>query len=160
MRHGRITLGFLTAFVIVLLSAVPLLRAQTVSGSISGQVTDPSGAAVPSASVTLRNQDTGAVMKTASNSSGVYGFPVVPVGKNYSVTVGAKGFRTYVQSGITLLINQDLRLDAKLTIGSAQQSVEVSAQAVQVATENTSMGDVIESRKMLSLPLNGRSYID
>jgi Carboxypeptidase regulatory-like domain len=159
MSKGRIILGVFAALVFALLSAVPLLRAQTVSGSISGVVTDPSGAAVPSASVTLKNQDTGAVAKTSSNSSGAYGFPVVPVG-HYSVTVEATGFKAYVQSGITLLINQGLRVDAKLAIGSEQQSVEVSAQAVQVATENTSMGDVIESRKMLSLPLNGRSYID
>ena len=159
MSKGRIILGVFTALVCALLSAVPMLRAQTVSGSISGVVTDPSGAAIPSASVTLTNQDTGTVMKTTSNSSGVYGFPVVPVG-HYSVRVEAKGFKNYVQSGITLLINQGLRVDARLAIGSAQQSVEVSAQAVQVSTENTSMGDVIESRKMLALPLNGRSYID
>jgi Carboxypeptidase regulatory-like domain len=159
MRQGRLFLFAFAVLAFALAAAVPRLRAQTVSGSISGVVTDPSGAAIPSASVTLKSQDTGTVSKTTTNTSGVYGFPVVPVG-HYSVTVDAKGFKTYVQSGITLLINQDLRVDAKLVIGSAQQSVEVSAQAVQVATENTSMGDVIESRKMLSLPLNGRSYID
>jgi Carboxypeptidase regulatory-like domain len=160
MKQGRLYLFVFAVLAFALVAAVPGLRAQTVSGAISGQVTDPSGAAIPSASVTLRNSDTGEVMKTTTNTSGVYGFPVVPVGTNYSVTVEAKGFRAYVQSGITLLINQSLRVDAKLVIGSAQQSVEVSAQAVQVATESTAMGDVIESRKMLSLPLNGRSYID
>jgi Carboxypeptidase regulatory-like domain len=160
MKEGRTQVVLFALLVCALLVVVPKLGAQTVSGSISGVVTDPSGAAVPSASVTLRNAATGAVMKTSSNSSGAYGFPEVPVGTNYSVTVEAKGFRTYVQSGITLLINQALRVDAKLVIGSEQQSIEVSAQAVQVATENTSMGDVIESNKMLSLPLNGRSYID
>ncbi|TAM81658.1 MAG: TonB-dependent receptor [Acidobacteria bacterium] len=160
MKQGRFFQLVWVALALALVAVVPRLGAQTVSGSISGSVTDPSGAAVPSANITLRNAETGAVMRTSSNSSGVYGFPVVPVGTNYTVSVEAKGFRTYVQSGITLLINQALRVDAKLVIGSEQQSVEVSAQAVQVATENTSMGDVIESRKMLSLPLNGRSYID
>lgn len=159
MRLGRLFLFVFAVLAFALAAAVPQLKAQTVSGSISGVVTDPSGAAIPSASVTLKSQDTGTVSKTTTNTSGVYGFPVVPVG-HYNVTVDAKGFKTYVQSGITLLINQSLRLDAKLTIGSAQQSVEVSAQAVQVATESTSLGDVIESKKMLSLPLNGRSYID
>ncbi|HEV2246853.1 MAG TPA: carboxypeptidase regulatory-like domain-containing protein [Terriglobia bacterium] len=160
MKQGQFSQVVLVALAFALMAVVPQLRAQTETGSVSGSVTDPSGAAVPGASITLRNGETGAVTKTVSNSSGVYGFPVVPVGSNYSVSVEAKGFRTYVQSGITLLINQALRVDAKLAIGSEQQSVEVSAQAVQVATENTSMGDVIESRKMLSLPLNGRSYID
>lgn len=160
MKQVRFFQVVLVASALAMVAVVPQLRAQTDTGSVSGAVTDPSGAAVPGATVTLRNGETGSVTKTTSNSSGVYGFPVVPVGSNYSVTVEAKGFRTYVQSGITLLINQALRVDAKLAIGSEQQSVEVSAQAVQVATENTSMGDVIESRKMLSLPLNGRSYID
>ncbi|HET7213359.1 MAG TPA: carboxypeptidase regulatory-like domain-containing protein, partial [Terriglobia bacterium] len=159
MRQGRLYLFVFALMAFVLAVVVPGLKAQTVSGSISGVVTDPSGAAIPTASITLTNQDTGTVSKTSTNSSGVYGFPVVPVG-HYSISVEARGFKTYVQSGITLLINQDMRVDARLAIGSAQQSVEVSAQAVQVATQNTSMGDVIESRKMLSLPLNGRSYID
>ena len=160
MRNGRIILGVIAAFVFAFLSAVPLLRAQTVSGSISGLVSDPSGAVIPGATVTLRNGDTGEVLRTTTNSSGAYGFPVVPVGQNYSLTVEAKGFRTSVQSKIVLLINQSLRLDAKLQIGSAQQTVEVSAQAVQVNTESTALGDVIENRRMLALPLNGRSYID
>ncbi|HXH50840.1 MAG TPA: TonB-dependent receptor [Terriglobia bacterium] len=160
MKQGRPNVLLFALLVCALLAVVPGLRAQTVSGSISGLVSDPSGAVIPSATVTLRNGDTGEVLKTSTNSSGAYGFPVVPVGQNYSLTVEAQGFRNYVQTKIVLLINQSLRLDAKLEIGSAQQSVEVSAQAVQVNTENTSMGDVIESRKMLSLPLNGRSYID
>ena len=160
MRRGRAYLIMSFGLALSLLAVGSLLKSQTVSGSISGIVTDPSGAAVPGASVTLVNGETGQVMKTTTNSSGIYGFPVVPVGRDYSVTVEARGFKTYVQRGITLLINQSLRVDVRLAIGSERQSVEVSAQAVQVATQSTSLGDVIESRKMLSLPLNGRSYID
>ncbi len=136
----------------------PLLA--DVTGAILGTVTDPSGAAVPGATVTLGNADTGLTRKTATDSTGFYEFLVVPVGENYVVEVEATGFRKSTQSGIKLLVNQRYRADFQLVVGAVTQTVEVSAAVVQVETTSTQLGDVIEDRKMTNLPLNGRSYID
>jgi hypothetical protein len=137
-----------------------LVLKASVTGSISGIVTDPSGAAVPGAKVTLRNTDTGLVQETTTGSDGSYEFLVVPVGEHYILEVAARGFKTFTQTGITLLVNQRLRADARLALGAETQTVEVTAQGVQVQTQSTQTGDVIGSNEMLSLPLNGRSYID
>ncbi len=131
-----------------------------VTGAILGVVTDPSGAAVPGAAVTLRNPNTGLERKAATDTTGSYEFLKVPVGENYSVEVGATGFQKSTQSGITLLVNQNYRADFQLVVGAATQVVEVSATAAQIESTSTQLGDVIEDKKMTTLPLNGRSYID
>ena len=138
--------------------ARPLLA--DVTGSISGTVTDPSGAAVPGATVTLRNPDTGLNRKTATDVTGSYEFLALPVGANYVVEVEASGFQKAQESGIKLRVNQKYRADYRLVVGAITQTVNVSAEAAQVETTSTQLGDVIEDRKMTNLPLNGRSYID
>ncbi len=135
------------------------LRAD-VTGTILGTVTDPSGAAVPNAAVTLRNPDTGLNRKVSTDASGSYEFLVVPVGENYTLDVEAAGFRKSTQSGIKLLVNQKYRADFQLLVGAVTQTVNVSAEAAQVETTSTQLGDVIEDKKMTNLPLNGRSYLD
>ncbi len=135
------------------------LRAD-VTGTILGTVTDPSGAAVPGAAVTLNNPNTGLARKATTGSTGVYEFLVVPVGENYVVEVSAAGFQKATQTGITLLVNQKFRADFQLVVGAVTQTVNVSAELAQVETTSTQLGDVIEDRKMTGLPLNGRSYID
>jgi Carboxypeptidase regulatory-like domain len=141
------------------LLAAATLRAD-VTGTILGTVTDPSGAAVPGATVTLLNPDTGLNRKTTTDSTGSYQFLVVPVGENYAVEVEVSGFKKSTQANIKLLVNQRYRADFQLVVGEITQSVEVSANAAQVESTSTQLGDVIEDRKMTSLPLNGRSYID
>jgi hypothetical protein len=136
----------------------PLLA--DVTGAILGTATDPSGAAVPRATVTLRNPDTGLSRQTTTDSAGYYEFLVVPVGENYVVEVEAAGFRKATQLGIKLLVNQKFRADFQLVVGSVTQTVSVTAEVAQVETTSTQLGDVIEDRKMASLPLNGRSYLD
>jgi hypothetical protein len=131
-----------------------------VTGTILGTVTDPSAVAVPGATVMLRNSDTGLGRKAVTDTTGGYEFLAVPVGQNYLVEVEVQGFQKSSQSGITLLVNQGLRVDFQLVIGSVTQTIEVEAAPVQVDTTSTQLGDVIEDRKMTSLPLNGRSYID
>ncbi|MBV9301169.1 MAG: TonB-dependent receptor [Acidobacteriaceae bacterium] len=123
-------------------------------------MTDPTGAAVPRAVVTLRDPDTGLVRRVQTNSTGDYEFLAVPVGEHYALEVTASGFDTAVETGIKLLVNQKYRADFKLVLGTVSQTVEVSGTGAQVETSNTQLGDVIESKKMTSLPLNGRSYID
>ena len=136
-----------------------ILQAE-VSGTISGTVTDASGAALPSANVTLRNPDTGLVRRVGTGANGTYEFLSVPVGENYAVQVQAAGFKSETQTGIKLDVNQKYRADFNLKVGGINETVEVTANAAQVDTTNTQLGDVISDKKMTTLPLNGRSYID
>jgi hypothetical protein len=149
-------LGLLAA---ALFWAVPPLLAD-VTGSISGTVTDPSGAAVPGTAITLSNPDTGLTRKTTTDAVGSYEFLAVPVGANYVIEAEAAGFQKAREPNIKLLVNQRYRADFQLVVGAITQTVNVTAEAAQVETSSNQLGDVIEDRKMSSLPLNGRSYID
>jgi hypothetical protein len=144
--------------------AVSLLYPQfliaEVTGTVSGTVTDPSSAAVADASVTLQNADTGLVRRLKTGTNGRYEFLSVPVGENYSVQVQALGFRTATQTGIKLDVNQKYRADFSLNVGAINETIEVTGNAAQVDTSSTQLGDVISDKKMTTLPLNGRSYID
>ncbi len=153
---------FISAMVLLAASLLwtgqPLLA--DVTGTILGNVTDPSGAAVPGAMVTLRNPDTGLNRTTTTDSIGSFEFLVVPVGGNYSVDVEAKGFQKATQSGIELLVNQKYRADFRLLVGAVTQVVNVTADVAQVESTSTQLGVVIEDKKITNLPLNGRSYLD
>ena len=148
----------LRALAILLLS--PLLLNAEVTGTVSGTVTDSSGATLANAPVVLRNANTGLERRVQTNASGGYEFLAVPVGENYSVRVEAPGFRAALQTDIKLEVNQKYRADFKLTVGAVTQTVEVTGAANQVDTSSTQLGDVIGEKKLTSLPLNGRSYID
>src|SRR5689334_8106992 len=147
----------------VALSALLCLNAawaQTASGSVIGIVHDVSQAVVPGARVVATNVDTNFTKETKSaDPGGEYRLLVLPPGR-YRITVTAEGFQQFTLTDISLKVNDQLRLDATLTVGSLQQQVSIEANAVQVQTESTQIGDVIESQKMLALPLNGRSYLD
>jgi Carboxypeptidase regulatory-like domain/TonB dependent receptor len=131
-----------------------------VTAGIQGTVTDPSGATVPNATVTLKNPDTGLERKVQTDASGSYQFLSLPVGEHYVLQVEAQGFRTSVQNDIKLLVNQKYRADFVLVVGAVSQTVDVSSSTAQVDTSSTQLGDVIEGKKMTGIPLNGRSYID
>lgn len=137
----------------------PPLRAD-VTGSILGTVTDPTGAAVPGAKVTLHNEGTGLNRTATTDTSGSFDFLAVPVGEGYVVQVEAAGFQKSTQSGLKLLVNQRFHADFQLVVGAVTQTINVSAEAAQVETTSTQLGDVIEDKKMSTLPLNGRSYLD
>ncbi|WP_446744092.1 TonB-dependent receptor domain-containing protein [Silvibacterium acidisoli] len=130
-----------------------------VNGAISGRVFDSSEAALPGAEVVATNSSTNAAQKVVSDQSGQYSFLALPPGP-YTLTVTASGFKTFTATGIDLKVNDQLQIDARLTLGNVQQSVSVQADAVQVETENTQLGGVVESKQMLAMPLNGRSYLD
>jgi len=131
-----------------------------VTGAILGTVADPTGAVIVAAHVALRNQNTGFTRTAATDQSGNYQFLQIPVGQDYVVEVEAAGFQKGVQTGIVLQVNQSFRADFQLQVGAAAQSVEVSAAIMQVETNSTQLGDVIDDHKMTTLPLNGRSYLD
>ena len=133
--------------------------AQIAAGNISGTVKDPSGGVVADASVVLRNTATGIQQTTQTNADGVYAFPSVTVGL-YELGVTRIGFGPYKRTGITIDVNAKLQVDVGLQIGSESERVTVEANAVQVETQNTQMGDVITGPVITGVGLNGRSYTD
>src|SRR5256885_5480414 len=144
-------------------AVVSLLAATTVfadvTGSILGAVKDRSQGVVAGAKIAVTNAETNFRQEATSSADGSFRFLVLPVGV-YKLSVTANGFRPFEESNIEVKVNDQLRFDVVLDVGNVNEKVEISANAVQVQTENTQLGDVIDSKKMLALPLNGRSYID
>jgi len=130
-----------------------------VTGAINGRVMDTSGAALPGAQVVATNINTNSSQNAVADSEGQYRLLALQPG-TYTMTVSAQGFRVFTTTGIDVKVNDQLHIDASLTIGGVEQSVNVEANAVQVETENTQLGGVVESKQMLAMPLNGRSYLD
>ncbi len=133
------------------------VAAQTTSGSIVGTVTDTSGAIVPGASVTITNVDTGSTTKTTTDSSGNYVVTPLPVG-HYSVTVEAQGFKKSVSGGITLNVQDRIGVNVVLEVGQITETVEVVGAAPALQTDTSYLGQVVESQKIVDLPLNGRFF--
>jgi Carboxypeptidase regulatory-like domain len=138
---------------------LPNLSRADVTGAILGTVHDRSNAVIVGARVVATNVETNFSKAATTGSDGQYHILALPPG-TYRVTAEASGFQTFTSTGIDVKVNDQLRIDATLDVGSLQHEVTVEASAVQVETESTQLGDVIESAKMLSLPLNGRSYLD
>lgn len=128
-----------------------------ISGSISGIVTDPSGSVIPNATVIATNTQTGTNFTIKTDEKGFYSFPDLAVG-DYDVEVQQTGFKTYRQSAIHVDANAAIRVDVKLAIGEVSEKVLVTSEAVHVETQNTQMGEVINSEKMTAVPLNGRDF--
>src|SRR5882724_1118750 len=145
-------------FGIVSFFASSSLRAD-VTGSVLGVVRDATQAVVAGARIVATNAETNLSRETVSSVDGSYRLLALPAG-TYNVTATASGFQQFTTTDINVRVNDQLRIDITLQVGSVQQAIEVSAAAIQVETETTQLGDVIESKKILALPLNGRSYID
>lgn len=139
---------------ILVLWSVPL-AAQFTTASLGGRVLDPSGAAIPGAKVTVKNTGTGYSQTTASGATGAYLFPNLPVG-GYDLTVQSAGFTTYIQHGITLAVNQTASQTVQLRVGQTTQQVTVRANTSLVTTESATLGQLINQRSIVDLPLNGR----
>jgi hypothetical protein len=131
----------------------------SITGTISGIVTDPGGALVPGAQVSATNVQTGIVQNVVTDAKGFYSFPALAIG-TYTVRVHQTGFKDFEETSIVIDANSVIRADAKLQVGAVQQQVTVSSTAVQVETTSTQMGEVITGQSMTSIPLNGRSYTD
>jgi Carboxypeptidase regulatory-like domain len=147
------------AFMILAAScAVMDLRAD-VTGSIVGTVRDTSNAVIAGAQLTAVNTATNFTRTTISDTNGEYRLLALPPGP-YEVTVTAKGFDRFIATRIDLRVNDDLRINATLQVGTVREAVTVEANTVQVETESTQLGQVVGTKQILSLPLNGRSFID
>jgi len=146
------------AFVGLALISAPFTFSQATTGTILGQVTDSSGAVVTDATVTARNQATGLQQVSKSDGAG-YTLWNLPPG-TYSVSVTKDGFKNTTRKDALLLIDQKLRLDFTLAPGSVTDSVTVTAEAPVLQTRSVETGEVIQSKQILDLPLDGRKFLE
>jgi hypothetical protein len=162
-RNGgkKLTVQYLFAlFVFVLgLGATPALLAQGITGTITGTVVDSTGAAMPGATVTVKDLGTNAVHTVTTSDVGSYTVTQLPPGQ-YTVTVTKDTFKSYKQSAITLSIDQVAQINAELTVGGTDQTVEVTSAGPTIQTEDSSVGSVIDSQAIQNTPLNGRLGIN
>lgn len=156
MLTKRFTFIRSLAVLAVLMISATLAWAQVGSGTISGAVTDPSGAVIPNAAVSIRNTQTGVVRQAATNTEGLYVAPGLAVG-NYEVEVRVQGFKTQVQI-VVLTVGSQLVVDVSLTTGAVSETVNVTADAAQLQTASSEISALIGQRQLRELPLNGRNY--
>jgi len=142
----------------VLLLTVSVVAAQEFRATLEGTVFDPRQAVVPGAQLTLVNVETSAERQTISGNDGHYVFELVTPGK-YSLTTKAAGFKTDKRDGIQLNVGDTVRLDTSLTLGQASESIVVSANAVAVAADSSSLGSLVRQDIVESLPLKGHGTL-
>jgi hypothetical protein len=157
--QNRFNRGLFTLLLSLVIVFCPNVLRADVTGSILGTVHDKSQAVVAGARIAVSNAQTNFHQETISAADGTFRILALPAG-NYKLTATAPGFQTFTTTDIELKVNDQLRVDVALEVGSMQQEITIAANAVQVQTENTQLGDVVDSKKMLALPLNGRSYLD
>ena len=141
---------------LVVCCALSVAQAQMATGTIVGVVQDNTGGAVPDAAVTLTQTLTGAVRQARTNGNGQFNAPFLALG-NYSVEVGAAGFQTKTLTGIDLQVDQTANLHITLDLGVVSQTVEVTSASPLVDSVTSSLGQVIDNKQVLNMPLNGRN---
>jgi Carboxypeptidase regulatory-like domain len=158
MQHTRLGKCLcVLVFAFVLLTCGRLFAG--VTASISGTVTDSSGAVVPGATVIATNVETSITTTQTTNGQGFYSFQSLALG-TYTIDVQKTGFKAYRQTGLVLDVNSALVADVKLQVGQASEKVEVSTSALHVETETTQMGELITGKEMTDVPLVTRSYTE
>ena len=142
-----------------MLAAAGLVAAQSSTGTITGVVTDSTQAALPTVALRLTNLGTGVVYSAASNNTGEYTIPLLPIGK-YSLQAEAGGFQTYVRRDITVETDRTIRLDITMQVGQVSERVEVTGTPPMLESETSSVGQLIENKTIADMPLNGRRVGD
>ena len=148
---------FQTIRVLCLTCAACVIAAAQVTGSISGTVTDSTGAGIPRAAVTVTEQATAQARTLVTDDRGTYRTLALPVGR-YEVKVAQDGFKTAVRSGISLVVGQDAVADVTLEVGAASQQIAVTAEADLVNVSTTEISGLVNEQQVKDLPLNGRSF--
>src|SRR5512139_868442 len=154
----RISHIFAVACILCLMLLPESLWAQA-TAQISGTVRDQSGAVLPGVKITATQVDTGASRSTTTTTTGFYVLPSLPLGP-YRLEASLAGFRTFAQTGIVLQVGSNPVIDVKMDVGQIEQTVEVKADATPVDTRSLGVGTVIETQRVLDLPINGRSVTD
>jgi hypothetical protein len=149
-------------FLIASLVLLGLLRVDAVysqsDASITGRITDDTGAVLPGVSVTVANVNTGLSKSTFTNETGLFTVPLLPIGE-YAVTAEFPGFQAEVRRGVVLEVGDRARIDFALQVGEVTQFVEVTADAPLVQSETATVGQVVDNDMIVELPLNGRNYV-
>src|SRR5438876_3429155 len=148
----------LSSGLVVSIFACAMVWAQA-TAQISGTVKDQSGAVLPGVEITATQTETGIARTTVSNETGSYVLPSLPLGP-YRLEAALLGFRTFIQTGIILQVNSSPVVNPSLEVGQVTEQVEVQANAAQVETRSAGVGQVIETQRILDLPLNGRNVTD
>src|SRR5215471_1239375 len=158
-KHSiRVLIG--SFFLCILLGlTLPTALEADVTGSILGTATDSTSAVLHGVEVVATNLETNLSQTTRTDSLGQYRILALPVGK-YKVEASLSGFQKFLVTGVDLTVNEQHRVDIVMQVGNVTQEVEVNAAAVQVESTNSQLGQVVEEKALLALPLNGRSYID
>lgn len=150
---------WLTVLTAVLgLVSIPL-PGQNTTGSITGRITDSSGAVIAGTNVTILNTGTGEKRQLTTDETGSYTATFLLPG-TYSVTAAHEGFKSEVRTGITLQVDQAVRVDMSLTLGSTSEVIQVTANALTLDTDSASIGQVVDQKQVSELPLNGRSFVN
>jgi hypothetical protein len=160
-RHsgiGRAIAGFISLLIGSLLLLTSGAFAQEFRATISGTISDTTGALIPSAIIVVTETQSGTVNRTTSDRAGQYVVPFLPPGE-YSITVTKSGFETLTRAGITLQAQEHPVINLTLIIGSSSQTVTVTAEAPLINLDNASVGDVISTQSVADLPLNGRTPV-
>src|ERR1700745_534887 len=134
----------LLSLLALIVTFTPFLQGQLVSGSIAGNVTDPTGAAVPNADIQATNADTGVQLSAKSNGSGYFPLSNLIAG-TYTVVVRASGFKELSRAGVVVDIGAIVRLDSKLEVGNVEQKISVTSEGPQLQTEKVELGITINS---------------
>jgi len=143
---------------VLLISMAAPSFAQRITATIRGAVTDPTGAVVPGANVSVKGEDTGFTRSTLTNSSGLYSFTELPIG-TYTVEVGLAGFKSSVIKGVTLNVADLRAVDVRLEAGTVSENVTVEVPAVAVQTLGGEVAGLITGEQVRELPLNGRNFL-
>ena len=146
----------LKRYLLVVGCVLPFALAQEYRSTIFGLITDPQGAAIPKAVITLTEKSTGSRFKGDSGETGQYTLPLLPPGQ-YELTVEAPSFKKYVRDGIKVSTNQRLVLDIALELGNVMETVSITAEAPLVSTGTASVGQVITTNQVENMPMNGRT---
>jgi len=129
------------------------------NSALTGTAKDQKDAAIPGVGLSLTNNETGVALTTKSDSAGEYEFPFVKPG-SYTLRAEQGGFKTFVQSNLTLAVAERSRVDPVMQIGDASTLLTVEASGTGVQTESSSLGEVVTNRKIVEIPLNGRFFLD
>jgi hypothetical protein len=150
---------FLCGIVATTLTYAPLGKAQTVYGSIVGTVTDTTGAVMPGAKITLTNTGTNERRDTAADNAGNYQFLNLLPG-DYQVEAEQTGFKRFLRTQITVQVQASIRIDARMEVGDTTQTLQVTEQTPLLQTQDATLGQVVESRQVENLALNGRNVLN
>ena len=147
------------ALFLALVSFTPVHAQQSASATLEGIVTDPQGAVIANAKLTIKNTAKGLTRELQTDETGVYRFAALQPGA-YELTIGAPNFSETKRSGIVLTVGQKLNLDVTLAVGGATATVNITAEAPIVETTRTNVAGSVGERQVSSLPVNGRNFLD